>query len=101
MMLQDEGRATIFGTITDGGGGNVNSFNAEAFSEGQTRVTQNVITRKSAAAVPGYPARNYYDGVGIEPDIQADYMTWGNLLTFGTTFVSNFTSAIAALIEKK
>ena len=79
----------------------MNSFNAEAFSEGQTRVTQSVITRKSAVAMPGYQARNYYDGVGIAPDIQADYMTRDNLRTFGTSFVSNFTSAIVALLEKK
>jgi hypothetical protein len=100
MMLQDEQRAVIFGTPTDGGGGNVNSFNAGAFSEGLTRVTQSLITRKAPVAVPGYPALNYYDGVGVYPDIQADYMTRDNLMNGGTSFVSAFSSAIANLIDK-
>jgi len=85
MMLQDEGRATVFGTVTDGGGGNVNSYNAGAYSEGLTRVTQSLITRKVPVAVPGFPALNYYDGVGIYPDIQADYMTRGNLMSGGAS----------------
>ncbi len=101
MMLQDEKRATVFGTVTDGGGGNVNSFNAGAFSEGQARITQSLITRKSPVAPPGYPSLYYYDGVGIYPDIQGDYMTRENFLTFGAPFVSQFSAAIAALIDKK
>lgn len=100
MLLQDEERATIFGTPTDGGGGNVNSFNAGAFSEGLTRVTQGLITRKAPVAVPGFPALQYYDGVGIYPDIQADYMTRDNLMSGGASFVSAFSSAIAGLLDK-
>ncbi len=100
MLLQDEQRATIFGTVTDGGGGNVNSYNAGAYSEGLTRVTQSLITRKSPVAVPGFPALNYYDGVGIYPDIQADYMTRANLLNGGASFVSAFTSAMTGLLDK-
>ncbi len=100
MILQDEQRATVFGTVTDGGGGNVNSFNAGAYSEGSTRVTQSLITRKVPVAVPGFPALNYYDGVGIYPDIQADYMTRSNLLSGGVSFVNAFSSAITGLIDK-
>ncbi len=100
MMLQDEGRGPVFGMVTDGGGGNVNSFNAGAYSEGLTRVTQSLITRKAPVAVPGFPAENYYDGVGIYPDIQADYMTKENLMKHGAPFVNAFSAAIAALIDK-
>lgn len=100
MMLQDEGRATIYGTITDGGGGNVNSFNAGAFSEGQTRITQSLITRKAPVAVGSFPAVNYYDGIGIAPDIQADYMTKENLLNGGSVFMNGVSAAIANLIDK-
>jgi Peptidase family S41/PDZ domain len=98
MFLQDSGRAKLFGTLTDGGGGNVVSFDAGAFSEGQTRVTLGLITRASAEGTPGFPAdpnnRSFYDGIGITPDIAGDFMTKDNLLNFGSTFVANFTAAI-------
>ncbi len=99
MFLQDEKRATVFGMVTDGGGGNVNSFQAGAFSEGRTRITQSLITRKTPVAVPGFPALNYYDGVGIAPDITADFMTKDNLLEGGAAFVQAFSDAIAQLVD--
>ena len=72
MFLQDNGRAPIVGTTTDGGGGNVNTFsNATAYSEGVTRITQSVIERAKPFQVPGFPNLGYYDGVGI-------YRTYGS-----------------------
>lgn len=100
MMLQDEGRATLFGDRTDGGGGNVVSFDAGAYSEGNTRMTMSIITRKSPVATPGFPSLEFYDGVGIYPDIFADYQTEENLKTGGQAFVASFTSAILDLIAK-
>jgi len=99
MFLQDEKRATIFGTRTDGGGGDVLSFNAGAYSEAFTRVTESLITRSKAVQTPGYPALTSYDGVGIFPDIVADYMTLGNLETGGQPFRTNAMTAIAGLIQ--
>ena len=98
MMLQDEGRATVFGMTTDGGGGNVVSYDATAFSEGFTRVTEGLIFRAKPVAVGGFPAIPFYDGVGIAPDIQQDYMTVDNLMTGGEPFVDAFTAAINGLI---
>jgi Peptidase family S41/PDZ domain len=102
MFLQDSHRATLFGTQTDGGGGNVVSFDAGAFSEGFTRVTEGIITRASIAGTPGFPAdpnnRDFYDGIGLTPDIAGDFMTKDNLLNGGTSFVSQFTTAILNLI---
>lgn len=100
MLLQDANRVTVFGTITDGGGGNVNSFNVGAFSEGHTRVTQSLITRAAPVAIGNFPAVGFYDGVGIAPDIKEDYMTKDNLLNGGATFVSDFSNAVANLIDK-
>lgn len=99
MFLQDEKRATIFGTRTDGGGGDVESYNAGAYSEGFARVTESLITRSSAVQTPGFPALTSYDGVGIYPDILADYMTIGNLETGGQPFVTQAMTAIAGLIQ--
>lgn len=101
MQLQDSKRVTIFGMRTDGGGGNVNSFsNATAYSEGNIRITQSIITRAAPVQVPGFPALDYYDGVGIQPDIIQDYMTANNLATGGTAFVKAFSTAIGDLITK-
>ena len=95
MMLQDEGRAKIFGTRTDGGGGNVVEFpNATAFSEGDIRITESIITRKQPYNYPGFGTSNYYDGFGIFPDIEQDYQTASNLSTGGVPFVTAITKAI-------
>ncbi len=101
MMLQDAKRVTVFGTRTDGGGGNVVDFlNATAYSEGNIRITESIITRAAPVQVPGFPLLNYYDGVGIQPDIVQDYMTADNLANGGATFVKAFSSAIGGLITK-
>jgi hypothetical protein len=99
MFLQDNKRATIFGTQTDGGGGNVVSYNAGSYSEGFTRMTQGVARRLSSFAAPGFPSIPYYDGVGITPDIVQDYMTASNLQTGGADFVKAITAAVAKLIQ--
>ncbi len=94
MFLQDNQRATVIGTTTDGGGGNVVSLAATAYSEGNTRMTQGIIRRVMPFSVPGFPAMPYYDGVGIYPDIWQDYMTVANLNTGGADFVAAVVSAI-------
>lgn len=99
MFLQDSKRATIFGTRTDGGGGNVVSFDAGAYSEGTTRVTESLITRAAPVQTPGFPLLSSYDGVGIYPDIIQDYMTVANLATGGQPFVTAASAAIVNLIQ--
>lgn len=99
MLLQDNKRATIFGTRTDGGGGNVVSFDAGAYSEGATRITESLITRAQPVQTPGFPLSPYYDGMGIYPDIVQDYQTRDNLVGGGKPFVDAFTAAISGLIE--
>ena len=100
MFLQDEGRATIFGVRTDGGGGNPGSYNATTYSEGSTRVTRTFVTRKQAVVTPDFPASNYLENTGVYPDIVENYMTYDNLMTGGRTFVTNFSAAIANLIAQ-
>lgn len=101
MMMQDNARATIFGTRTDGGGGNVNGYaNVTAYSQGNSRVTQGLIVRLNPVAANGFPTLPFYDGVGIQPDMVQDYMTADNLSTGGTAFVNAFTTAILGLIGK-
>jgi hypothetical protein len=101
MSLQDNKRATIFGTRTDGGGGNVVGYSEiTAYSQGDTRVTEGLIQRLNPVAANGFPASLFYDGVGIQPDMAQDYMTADNLSTGGAAFVTAFTAAIRSLIGK-
>jgi hypothetical protein len=99
-LMQDPGRATIFGTRTDGGGGNPGSYNATTYSEGSTRATRTFITRARPVQTPGFPATLYIENVGVYPDIIADYMTQDNVLNGGKPFVGAFSTAIANLIAK-
>jgi hypothetical protein len=99
MFMQDNKRATIFGTRTDGGGGNVVEFNAGAYSEGFGRVTLGLITRLAPVQTPGFPLLPYYDGVGIYPDMVQDYMTASDLATGGQPFVNAATAAIVSLVQ--
>jgi hypothetical protein len=99
MFLQDNARGPIVGTTTDGGGGNVNSWNATAYSEGNTRITQSLIVRAKPFQVPGFPSLQYYDGVGIYPDIWLDYMTASNLSNGGADFVFAAVAALNSLIQ--
>ena len=98
MFLQDSKRATLFGTRTDGGGGNVVGFDTAAYSEGYTRVTEGLITRVAPVQTPGFPSLLSYDGVGLYPDIVEDYMTAANLATGGQPFLTDVGKAMTALI---
>ncbi len=101
MALQENKRATVFGTRTDGGGGNVVGYSQiTAYSQGSTRVTEGLIQRLNPVAANGFPALLFYDGVGIQPDMAQDYMTADNLSTGGSAFLSAFTTAIRNLIGK-
>jgi C-terminal processing protease CtpA/Prc len=99
-LMQDPGRATIFGTRTDGGGGNPASYNATNYSEGSTRATRTFVTRARPVQTPGFPASLFIENTGVYPDIIADYMTRDNLLNQGKAFVTALSSAISDLIAK-
>jgi hypothetical protein len=101
MQLQDNKVATIFGTRTDGGGGNVVGYDEiTAYSQGSTRVTEGLILRLTPVSANGFPVLAYYDSVGIQPDIAQDYMTTKNLLTGGSDFVTAAVAAIRQLTGK-
>jgi hypothetical protein len=101
MQLQDNKAATVFGTRTDGGGGNVVGYSEiTAYSQGNTRVTEGLLQRLTPVAANGFPVLPYYDSVGIQPDIVQDYMTTKNLLTGGSDFVTAAVAAIRQLTGK-
>jgi C-terminal processing protease CtpA/Prc len=99
-IMQDNKRATFFGTRTDGGGGNVLNFDVGVYGEGQARITAGLETRKAPVTTPGFPSTTFLENVGIYPDILQDYMTKDNLLHNGATFVSAAVAALNQLVSQ-
>jgi hypothetical protein len=96
--LQDSGRATVYGTRTNGGGATVVPYsNAGAHSETNIRISEALIIRSRNVTTPGYPTAPYIENIGVYPDVPADFQTRANLLTGGQPFVSGFVAAIDRL----
>jgi C-terminal processing protease CtpA/Prc len=100
-MFQDAKRGPIYGTRTMGAGGVVSDGNpAGYYSEGFAAVTYGLIIRENPITVAGYPTAPLYENIGVQADIQNDYMTMSNLLSNGAGFVNGFTTQILAQIGK-
>jgi len=103
-MFQDAARGPLVGWRTNGMGGS-NSLNSSrwqvgACSEGDTGMTIALVNCPNEVQVDGYPATRRIENVGVQPDIQVDYMTRANLLNGGQDFVNAFTAAVNAQIVK-
>jgi hypothetical protein len=96
--LQDAQRVTVYGTRSDGGGGNVVEYNATPYSEGLSRVTLSLGIRNHNVSSPGFPSAPYIENIGVVPDVQADFQTRANLFTGGQPFVAGFSNLIYKLI---
>lgn len=100
-IIQDNGRALLFGQRTMGAGGNVVSRQAGAFSGSTVRLTQSLLSRSKERLEPGgYPATRYVENVGVHPDYLVDYMTAANLFQNGKPFVDGFVAAIVEHIGR-
>lgn len=100
-VIQDNGRGPLFGYRTMGAGGNVTSWFAGSYSEGQTALTESLMSRATERAEDGgYPVSPYVENVGVRPDIEYDYMTRDNLFQNGKPFVDAFTAAMVDQIRK-
>ena len=98
-MFQDAKRGPIYGTRTMGAGGVVSDGNpAGYYSEGQSSVTYALVIRENPITVAGYPTAPLYENIGVQADIENDYMTMSNLLSGGTGFVNAFTAEIVKMI---
>ncbi|MBI4904506.1 MAG: hypothetical protein HY820_12770 [Acidobacteria bacterium] len=99
-MMQDSGRAVLFGMRSNGAGGNNTGFDAGAYSEASVGMTIALQVRPNVRAIEGFPASQYIENAGVRPDIQNDYMTKENLLGNGATFINDFLDAIANHIRQ-
>jgi hypothetical protein len=98
--MQDNRAATIFGYRTGGLGGTNASYNAGAYSESVIGMLRGFMVRSTTVSVAGFPATNYIENVGVQPDIVDDYKTKDNLLHGGATFINDFTGAMVTLIQQ-
>ncbi|MGH9657538.1 MAG: S41 family peptidase [Bryobacteraceae bacterium] len=100
-LIQDAGRAPLFGVRTAGGGGVVSAFATPVgfYSEGFATATQSLIVRRRPVVTPDFPTSSYIENIGVRPEIPGDYMTEENLRTNGRAFVDAFTEAVLQLIR--
>jgi hypothetical protein len=109
-ILQDAGRASIFGVRTAGGGGSIKFFtnnilsdtspffDSGPYSEGSAQVTRTLMVRPRNVTAPGLPTAPYVENIGVLPDVTAPFNTKPNLLSGGADFIQGFSAAIAKLI---
>jgi len=99
-IFQDNQRGIIFGIRTNGGGGNASKIPMGVYSRGMTGAEINLNVRNHIVNVPGYPPTQYFDNVGVQPDIVADLMTKENLLNNGASFSQAMVDAITTYLQQ-
>lgn len=97
--IQDNARGPLFGFRTMGAGGNVEDWEAGAYSQGFTRVTESLMSRNIDVVTRDFPVSHYVENVGVRPEIEYDYMTRENLDTGGVPFVNAFLMAMSRHIQ--
>ncbi|HJZ97866.1 MAG TPA: S41 family peptidase [Candidatus Solibacter sp.] len=101
-VMQDEGRAMLYGFRTDGAGGSVAQVPVGVYMESYLSYAQSILTRKRDLDTGGeFPTMPYIENIGVRPDKVDDYMTLDNLLNQGKPFVDRFTQAMLDWIGKK
>jgi hypothetical protein len=99
--LQDAGRVLVVGYRTMGAGGNVTDWDATSYTEGMTRVTRSLMSRKTDVITSDFPAAPYVENIGVRPDIELDYMTRDNLMNSGLAFITSVGFATVDYIKSK
>jgi hypothetical protein len=100
-MLQDSGRALLYGMRTNGAGGNNTTFVAGAYSEAFAGMTLALQSRKDFVVAEGFPTSPYIENVGVRPEVVNDYMTTENLLRGGAPFISQFLGKMTEYIQQQ
>lgn len=98
-LIQDNARGKLVGTRTNGAGGTVTETKAGGWSELSTTFTESVMMRSKSVKIGDFPESPFVENVGVQPDIELDYMTGDNLVNSGRTFVGGFTKAIVDQIR--
>lgn len=99
-VIQDAWRALMVGKATAGGGGLSQEYPVGFYAEGAVSLSFSLGTRAHTWQAPGLPPADYIENIGVQPDIELDYMTRRNLMTGGQDFVDGFTQAIVDQIRR-
>ncbi len=100
-ILQDNGRAVLYGSTTDGAGGSPNGFSSGIYSESMVNLAQAIAIRNQTIVTMDFPAAPYIENIGVRPDVAADYQTVDNLLNRGKSYVDGFTRQMVDYIASK
>lgn len=98
-LIQDNKRAKLVGTRTNGAGGSVIDLSAGWYSETNTRVTQSLMVRPEEREFEGFPKSPYIENTGVRPDIELDYMTVENAAANGRPYSNAFARILAEEIR--
>jgi hypothetical protein len=100
-MLQDGGRAVVFGGATAGIGTTSNSFAVGSYAEGYAMLSVALAVRPGVVSAPGFPPTSYIENIGVGPDVPYDVFTLENAAALGVPYVTAFTETLVAAIEGK
>jgi hypothetical protein len=98
-MLQDGGRATVFGGATAGIGTTSNGYEVGAYAEAYTILSVALAVRPGTAYAPGFPVTSYIENIGVQPDVPYEMFTLENAAVMGVPYVAAFTQTLVAAIE--
>lgn len=99
-LIQDNKRAKLVGTRTNGAGGSVIGQSAGWYSETNTAVTVSLIVRLEERQYDAFPKSPFLENVGVRPDIELDYMTVENAANLGRPYSAAFTRILADEIRR-
>jgi hypothetical protein len=97
-VLQDNGRAKLFGKRTTGAGGAVFSLAMGVYAEGTASVTWTLTNRSKNVVTEEYREAPYIENIGVRPDIEFEMNTVENLKNNGRDYVKAFLDAALALL---
>ena len=98
-VMQDQKRAAIYGSRTDGAGGAVVEYPVGVYMEAYLDYAQSMLTRRNVIDSGGRcPSGPYIENIGVLPDMADDYMTIELLPNQGNAFVGRFTLALLGRI---
>jgi hypothetical protein len=97
-LLQDNGRAKLFGKRTTGAGGAVLSTTTGVYSEAQVSITWSLSVRPRAVNTEEYGEVPYLENVGARPDFVYERNTAENLRENDKPFVKAFLDAALSLL---
>ncbi|MFN0105957.1 MAG: S41 family peptidase [Bryobacteraceae bacterium] len=98
-LLQDNGRAKLFGKRTTGAGGAVITLSTGPYAEGQTSITWTLTNRSKNVVTTEYPEAPYIENIGVRPDIEFEMNTAENLKAKGKVYVEAFLQAVMGLMQ--